>query len=228
MCGRGVTARPTLLGWWCPGLGPPPMAAPLGTGTPPPPPGPNPQTLETLESSTFQTARQPLTCPPIPLRWDRLVEAGASGTCRSSSSSTEGPAGGRSPPRVALLLPLEVVRELDGLKKCLFRGHWARKAVKQLLAMQGQTLLRGQRWVARPASLPLRVSVGACAPAAPCGWESLLLSGLLFSGASFRTRLPAGAPGPSCCPGQADASSRRPATRLVPGLPLLFSHSLHS
>eukprot|EP00887_Chlorella_sp_A99_P003839 scaffold11.g3839.t1 len=46
---------------------------------------------------------------------------------------------------VRLLLPLEVVRELDGLKRCFLRRVWAQSAVKLLLEMQGHPLLRGQR-----------------------------------------------------------------------------------
>ena len=46
--------------------------------------------------------------------------------------------------------PQAVVRELDGLKKCLLRGFFARKAIACLAEMQaaGGPVLRGQRWVA--------------------------------------------------------------------------------
>ncbi|EFN51366.1 hypothetical protein CHLNCDRAFT_141140 [Chlorella variabilis] len=43
------------------------------------------------------------------------------------------------------LVPLAVVRELDGMKKCLFRGLWARRAIRRLADMQGHPALRGQR-----------------------------------------------------------------------------------
>ena len=38
-----------------------------------------------------------------------------------------------------------VLRELDGLKKCFFRGFWARRAIDKLAKMQGHPQLRGQR-----------------------------------------------------------------------------------
>jgi hypothetical protein len=38
-----------------------------------------------------------------------------------------------------------VLRELDSLKRCLFRGFWARRAVRKLGGMQGHPALRGQR-----------------------------------------------------------------------------------
>ncbi|KAI7839674.1 hypothetical protein COHA_006483 [Chlorella ohadii] len=44
-----------------------------------------------------------------------------------------------------ILVPLEVVRELDGIKKCFFRGFWAQRAIRRLEAMQGHAALRGQR-----------------------------------------------------------------------------------
>jgi hypothetical protein len=48
----------------------------------------------------------------------------------------------------AFLCPADaqaVLRELDGLKKCFFRGFWARRAIYKLAKMQGHPQLRGQR-----------------------------------------------------------------------------------
>ena len=39
------------------------------------------------------------------------------------------------------------MRELDGIKKCFFRGFWAQRAIRRLEAMQGHAALRGQRCV---------------------------------------------------------------------------------
>ena len=56
---------------------------------------------------------------------------------------------GAARPAVRLLLPREVLRELDQLKKCLFRRPWAQAAVRLLLELQAAPhaarLLRGQR-----------------------------------------------------------------------------------
>ncbi|PSC67939.1 deleted in malignant brain tumors 1 -like isoform C [Micractinium conductrix] len=48
---------------------------------------------------------------------------------------------------IRLLVPLAVMSELDGIKRCLLRGFFARRAIKKLADMQakGGELLRGQR-----------------------------------------------------------------------------------
>lgn len=50
------------------------------------------------------------------------------------------------------------MRELDGIKKCFFRGFWAQRAIRRLEAMQGHAALRGQR------------CVGNCCSADSGGW----------------------------------------------------------
>ncbi|KAL4434472.1 hypothetical protein ABPG75_000913 [Micractinium tetrahymenae] len=48
---------------------------------------------------------------------------------------------------IRILVPLAVLTELDRLKRCLFRGFWARRAIKKLAKCQaeGHPALRGQR-----------------------------------------------------------------------------------
>ena len=60
------------------------------------------------------------------------------------------------------------MRELDGLKRCLLRGFWARKAIARLARMQeaGGAVLRGQRCAAALALRPLGMAYAAafCKP----------------------------------------------------------------
>ena len=115
-----------------------------------------------------------------------------------------------TPHRAPMHRPLpaqEVLRELDGIKKCFFRGFWAQRAIRRLEAMQGHAALRGQRCV--PAAGWLR---RAAAGGMPC-W--------LWLARSLRGTTALVALG---CDGVPPSVGGRANTRLPPGcLPVVLN-----